>query len=98
MSVHIAAVRAGLELPAHLARQVWRGNELGHAPRGSVPSGHPLLDAQLPDGGWQRTALHILCIYTVFCLRGRMENFGGGADAKRYRYDRGGFKAPMRLL
>ena len=57
MSVHIAAVRAGLELPAHLARQVWRGNELGHAPRGSVPSGHPLLDAQLPDGGWPCAAL-----------------------------------------
>ncbi|HTJ91708.1 MAG TPA: translesion DNA synthesis-associated protein ImuA [Pararobbsia sp.] len=57
MSVHIAAVRAGPELPAHLARQVWRGNELGHAARGSVPSGHAVLDAQLPDGGWPRAAL-----------------------------------------
>ncbi|CAM2143475.1 protein ImuA [Pararobbsia alpina] len=57
MSVHIAAVRAGPELPAHLARQVWRGNELGHAARGSVSSGHALLDAQLPDGGWPRAAL-----------------------------------------
>lgn len=57
MSVHIAAVRAGPELPAHLARQVWRGNELGHAVRGSVPSGHATLDAELPDGGWPRAAL-----------------------------------------
>ena len=57
MVVHIAAVRAGPELPAHLARQVWRGNELGHSARGSVPSGHALLDAQLPDGGWPRAAL-----------------------------------------
>ncbi len=44
-------------LPAHLARQVWRGNELGHAARGSVPSGHAELDAHLPDGGWPRAAL-----------------------------------------
>ncbi|RKP57534.1 translesion DNA synthesis-associated protein ImuA [Pararobbsia silviterrae] len=57
MAVQIAAVRAGPELPAHLARQVWRGNALGHAARGSVPSGHAPLDAELPDGGWPRAAL-----------------------------------------
>jgi protein ImuA len=44
-------------LPPHLARQVWRGNELGHAARGSVPTGHSVLDRHLPDGGWPCAAL-----------------------------------------
>ena len=39
-------------LPPHLARQVWRGGQLGRAACKSVPSGQAALDAELPGGGW----------------------------------------------
>ena len=31
---------------------VWRGGELEHASQPSIPTGHALLDAALPGGGW----------------------------------------------
>lgn len=31
---------------------VWRGGELEHAAQPSIPTGHALLDAELPGGGW----------------------------------------------
>ncbi|MCG1042142.1 translesion DNA synthesis-associated protein ImuA [Mycetohabitans sp. B8] len=45
------------ELPGHLQRQIWRGDALGSASRGSLPSGHAALDRELPGGGWPRAAL-----------------------------------------
>jgi hypothetical protein len=40
------------ELPPHLARQVWRGGQLGRSANRVVPTGHAALDAELPGGGW----------------------------------------------
>lgn len=37
-------------------RRVWRGQALA-APAGAQPTGHALLDAQLPAGGWPQAAL-----------------------------------------
>jgi len=39
-------------LPPHLARQVWRGGQLGRAACKGVPSGQAALDVELPGGGW----------------------------------------------
>ena len=36
---------------------VWRAHELGSASDATVPSGHAVLDAQLPGGGWPVGAL-----------------------------------------
>ena len=36
---------------------VWRGGELDHAAVRGVPTGYPLLDRELPGGGWPRGAL-----------------------------------------
>ena len=36
---------------------VWRGGELEHAARLSIPTGHSQLDAQLPGGGWPTATL-----------------------------------------
>lgn len=44
--------RAALRLPDHVARAIWRGQDLGQANTVVRPSGHPVLDAELPDGGW----------------------------------------------
>lgn len=43
---------AALNLPDHVARAVWRGHDLGQARSEVRASGHPLLDAELPGGGW----------------------------------------------
>jgi protein ImuA len=39
-------------LPEHLAQAVWRGDAMGRACSTVIPSGHALLDAELPGGGW----------------------------------------------
>lgn len=39
-------------LPPHLAALVWRGETMGHHQASVVGSGHAVLDAVLPDGGW----------------------------------------------
>jgi len=39
-------------LPPHLARQVWRGGQLGRAGARVVSTGQAALDAELPGGGW----------------------------------------------
>lgn len=39
-------------LPEHLAQAVWRGDAMGHVGTLAIPSGHALLDAELPGGGW----------------------------------------------
>lgn len=31
---------------------VWRADQLAHAPQATLPSGHAVLDAELPGGGW----------------------------------------------
>lgn len=36
---------------------VWRGDALGLAPAAAVPSGHAVLDAELPGGGWPAAGL-----------------------------------------
>ncbi|KQP37013.1 translesion DNA synthesis-associated protein ImuA [Pseudorhodoferax sp. Leaf274] len=36
---------------------VWRGDALGLAPAAALPSGHALLDAELPGGGWPAAGL-----------------------------------------
>ena len=40
------------DLPPHLARQVWRGGQLGRTAERVVPTGQAALDAELPGGGW----------------------------------------------
>lgn len=37
---------------------VWRGSELARSTQAVLPSGHALLDAQLPGGGWPLGALN----------------------------------------
>ncbi|SFD52843.1 translesion DNA synthesis-associated protein ImuA [Paracidovorax konjaci] len=56
-ALSLAARAAGVEVPG-----VWRGASLGGGPGGQgaarvQPSGHAVLDAQLPGGGWPQGAL-----------------------------------------
>lgn len=43
--------------PPHVAGSIWRGSEVGCAMSGTVPSGFPALDAELPGGGWPTHSL-----------------------------------------
>ncbi|WP_290877196.1 translesion DNA synthesis-associated protein ImuA, partial [Aquabacterium sp.] len=57
---------AALHLPDHVARAIWRGQDLGRAHTVVRPSGHPALDAELPDGGWPcQSAIDILQSHTA---------------------------------
>lgn len=40
-----------------LLRDVWKANQLAHARTPVLASGHAVLDAALPDGGWPRSVL-----------------------------------------
>lgn len=51
----IRQLEAGL--PAHVARAMWRGQDLGGAQGDTVPSGFAELDAELPGGGWPGQSL-----------------------------------------
>ncbi len=44
-------------LPPHLAQVVWPADLLGAGGQRVWPSGHPLLDAELPGGGWPAQSL-----------------------------------------
>jgi protein ImuA len=44
-------------VPETLHPALWLGHQLGRLVERPVPSGHALLDAQLPGGGWPRRAL-----------------------------------------
>lgn len=44
-------------LPEHVAQGVWRGDAIGRAASTVIRSGHALLDAQLPGGGWPCQAM-----------------------------------------
>lgn len=46
-----------LRLAPHVAEAVWRGDELGHQVVETSPSGWPVLDAELPGGGWPRRSV-----------------------------------------
>lgn len=48
---------ADLLPPEVLHPALWRGHQLGRHAEAAVPSGYPLLDAQLPGRGWPRRAL-----------------------------------------
>jgi protein ImuA len=50
---------AGLEttLPEHIAQALWRGHAMGTQSAPVLPTGHALLDAELPGGGWPCQAL-----------------------------------------
>jgi protein ImuA len=52
-----AQAGAPLELPSHLQRQIWRGDQLSGAQQGSLATGHAALDVALPGGGWPCGAL-----------------------------------------
>lgn len=45
------------DLPAHVARSMWRGQDLGGAQGDTVSSGFAELDAELPGGGWPGQSL-----------------------------------------
>jgi protein ImuA len=47
-----APIPKALSLPEHLAQAVWPGHAMGGADHRVIASGHPLLDAELPGGGW----------------------------------------------
>jgi protein ImuA len=51
------AMRDLPDLPPSVAAALWRGHALGGGPAHTVPSGHALLDAVLPGGGWPCQAL-----------------------------------------
>lgn len=40
------------DLPAHVARAMWRGQDLGEAQGDTISSGFAELDVELPGGGW----------------------------------------------
>ncbi|RZI86807.1 MAG: translesion DNA synthesis-associated protein ImuA [Rubrivivax sp.] len=44
--------KAPIVLPDRIAQAMWRGNALGAQTSLAVPSGHAVLDAELPGGGW----------------------------------------------
>jgi len=46
------AVRLEATLPDHIAQAVWRGQAMGGQATTTLPTGHPMLDAELPGGGW----------------------------------------------
>lgn len=50
-TVSAAAVRDAAGVAAAFPH-VWRANELGSYRTAAVPTGHTLLDCELPDGGW----------------------------------------------
>ncbi len=52
-----SAREAADRLPPHLAQVVWPGHLLGAGVQRIWPSGHPLLDAELPGGGWPAQSL-----------------------------------------
>ncbi|QGZ61850.1 translesion DNA synthesis-associated protein ImuA [Paraburkholderia acidisoli] len=49
-------------LPPRLQSRVWQGDQLAHASERSVPSGHAMLDAQLPGAGWPAGSLTELLV------------------------------------
>jgi protein ImuA len=53
-TVHAAALSA---LPSHLSQAVWPGHALGTGGHQVIASGHALLDAELPGGGWPAQSL-----------------------------------------
>jgi protein ImuA len=44
-------------LPKHLEGTLWRGDQIGHSPAPTCPTGFATLDAELPGGGWPTAAL-----------------------------------------
>ena len=49
-------------LPSAVASAVWIGNEIGGAPVAALSSGFPVLDRELPGGGWPTGALTELLV------------------------------------
>lgn len=47
-----ATLNGSPALPEHLAQAVWRGDAMGRVSSTVIPSGHHMLDAELPGGGW----------------------------------------------
>lgn len=48
--------------PEALHPALWLGHQLGRHADDAVPSGHPVLDAELPGGGWPRRVLSELLL------------------------------------
>ncbi|WP_248919833.1 translesion DNA synthesis-associated protein ImuA [Pseudomonas entomophila] len=48
-------------------RKVWRGRQAQARPLGLQPTGHPVLDARLPEGGWPSAALSELLLASPGC-------------------------------
>lgn len=48
---------AASALPEHVAQAVWRGDAMGRVASTVISSGHALLDAELPGGGWPCQAM-----------------------------------------
>lgn len=48
-------------------RRVWRGRQAQARPQGQQPTGHALLDEQLPEGGWPAAALTELLLASPGC-------------------------------
>jgi protein ImuA len=61
ITAHTAAQLAA-HLPPRLQSRVWQGDQLAHASERSVPSGHAVLDAQLPGAGWPAGSLTELLV------------------------------------
>ncbi len=56
----MSAASAGAGVAAivsQLGQVVWRANQMGSAHAGVMSSGHPMLDAALPQGGWPGSVL-----------------------------------------
>jgi protein ImuA len=59
----VAAPAAARPLDPELIHpELWRGHQLGRARHQVVPTGQPLLDHQLPGGGWPKQALTELLV------------------------------------
>ena len=53
----MTVVRAPVLAPQDLHPALWRASQLGRSADAALPSGHAVLDAELPGGGWPRRTL-----------------------------------------
>ncbi|MET0382655.1 MAG: translesion DNA synthesis-associated protein ImuA [Burkholderiaceae bacterium] len=53
--------------PEQLHPSLWRAHQLGHGRAGTQASGYPMLDAELPGGGWPQRAVTELLLSEAGC-------------------------------
>ncbi|HYD97305.1 MAG TPA: translesion DNA synthesis-associated protein ImuA [Noviherbaspirillum sp.] len=57
MSALVSSISPSEAISPALPASVWRADQMGSYQAAVVPTGHPALDAQLPNGGWPSAVL-----------------------------------------